>query len=642
MNGDGFPDLAALSTEQISGHFQTVSVLISQPVIAIDPSPAAFPDTEVGSTSTLNVTVSNPAVGQLAVSSIAVSPGFTQTNNCPATLAPATNCMVTLTFSPTTAGTVTGSLTITDSSLTSPQTIPVTATAGAEVTLSPASLTFASQLLNTTSPAQTVTLTNPGVVTVDITSISSNSGAFKETSTCGATLAPAATCSISVTFTPSLAGTGTGSISIADDAAGSPQVVALTGTGTAPAPVASFSPASLSFASQPAGTSSATQKVTLTNTGTAALNLTSVTLSGDFTATNGCTGSIAVAASCTISVAFAPKTAGALSGAVTLTDNAAGSPQSVPLTGTGTQPAVALAPSHLSFAAELTGQSSIASAVTLTNAGAAALAVSAISFSGADTSDFSQQNNCGSSVPAGATCTIDVTFKPAAGGGRAATLTVTDNAAGSPQSVALTGTGNDFTLGLASGSSASATVTAGQSASYKLTAGSVGDLNGSVSLACTGAPAASTCSIAAPAVSVGPGLVSQPILVTVSTTASSGLFLRLLRLPPLSHWPLSVGWLIGLASLAALVVLAGRSRLRGNSSPERVGLAGANPALACMLVLILLAIAVLTLGCGGGGSSTTTTSAGTPAGTYTITVTGTYASGSITLQHSVSLTLKVQ
>ncbi|HEV2380053.1 MAG TPA: choice-of-anchor D domain-containing protein [Terriglobia bacterium] len=308
------------------------------------------------------------------------------------------------------------------------------------------------------------------------------------------------------------------------------------------------------------------------------------------------------------------------------------------LVGTGTQPAVALAPSRLSFSPELTGQSSVATAVSLTNSGAAPLAISSISFSGADAGDFTEQNNCGSSVATGATCTINVSFKPASGGARSATLNVTDNAPASPQSVALTGTASDFTLGVASGSSNSATVTAGESASYKLSAGSVGNLSGSVSLACSGAPTAATCSIAAPAVSVGPGLVSQPIVVTVSTTARSGVLPHWPKLPPLGSWPLSTWWLIGLVSLTALTMLVPVRR-----AARQQGTVHPRPAPLPVLLVLLACLALSVPACGGGGSTaTTTTPAGTPAGTYTVTVTGTYTSGSVTVTHSTSLTLTVQ
>ena len=85
-------------------------------------------------------------------------------------------------------------------------------------------------------------------------------------------------------------------------------------------------------------------------------------------------------------------------------------------------------------------------------------------------------------MSAGANCTISVTFKPAAGGTRTGALSISDNALGSPQSVALSGTGQDFTFTASSGSSTSATVAPGQAATYTLSVGGEGGMSGTVSL----------------------------------------------------------------------------------------------------------------------------------------------------------------
>ncbi len=132
---------------------------------------------------------------------------------------------------------------------------------------------------------------------------------------------------------------------------------------------------------------------------------------------------------------------------VTITDNASGSPQSVALSGSGTTalaPAVSLSPTSLSFGDQQVNTTSAASTVTLTNSGNAALIINSIGLSGPNRGDFAQSNTCPSSsstLAAGASCTINVTFTPTATGSRSANVTITDNASGSPQSVALSGTG---------------------------------------------------------------------------------------------------------------------------------------------------------------------------------------------------------
>ena len=141
-----------------------------------------------------------------------------------------------------------------------------------------------------------------------------------------------------MTFTPSAAGNRGASVTITDNAAGSPHTVALSGTGGA-VPIVSLSSGSLTFASQNVGTTSATQLVTLNNTGSAALSITSIavtgTNAGDFAQTNTCGASVAAGGNCSISVTFTPTAAGSRGASVTITDNAAGSPHTVALSGAG-------------------------------------------------------------------------------------------------------------------------------------------------------------------------------------------------------------------------------------------------------------------------------------------------------------------
>ncbi len=207
------------------------------------------------------------------------------------------------------------------------------------VSLSASSLTFSSQIVATTSLAQTVTLTNTGNATLSISTATlggTNPADFTTTAdTCSsANVAPNGTCTISVTFTPTATGTRTGTITIMDNAASSPHTVRLTGTGVSAA-ILSLSTPSLTFGSQLVGTTSAPQTITLTNTGAGSLGILSIGTTGDFGQTNKCGTSLAVNASCTINVTFTPTVPGAAVGQLTITDDAAGSPQTVGLIGTG-------------------------------------------------------------------------------------------------------------------------------------------------------------------------------------------------------------------------------------------------------------------------------------------------------------------
>jgi hypothetical protein len=196
----------------------------------------------------------------------------------------------------------------------------------------------------------------------------------------------------------------------------------------------------------------------VTNSGNAALALGGIgiagTDAGDFAQSSTCPVSpatLAAGASCTVAVTFSPTGAGSRTASVSLTDNATGSPQSVALTGTGgtPTPAVTLTPSSVSFGAQKVGATSAAQAITLKNSGTAPLALTGVSLSGTNAADYAQTNTCPASpstLAAGASCTISVTFTPAAAGTRTASLNVADNAPGSPQGVALSGTGSTSSI----------------------------------------------------------------------------------------------------------------------------------------------------------------------------------------------------
>jgi hypothetical protein len=205
---------------------------------------------------------------------------------------------------------------------------------------------------------------------------------------------------------------------------------------------------SLAFGNQRVGTTSSSQPATLTNSGNAALSITGIAVTGtnaaDYAQSNTCPASLAAGASCTISVTFTPSATGSRAASVTVTDNAAGSPHTVSLTGAGTQPAVTLAPTSVSFGSQVVGTTSAPQTATLTNSGTAPLAISSILLGGTNSANFAQTNNCPlvpSLLAAGASCTISATFTPSATGSRSATVTITDDAPGSPHALPLSGTG---------------------------------------------------------------------------------------------------------------------------------------------------------------------------------------------------------
>ena len=186
-----------------------------------------------------------------------------------------------------------------------------------------------------------------------------------------------------------------------------------------------------------ADTTSGVLTATLTNGGNAALSFSSIALTGtnpgDFAQSNTCGTSVAAGASCSITVTFDPAASGNRSASVSFTDNAGGSPQSLSLSGTGTTVSATLSPTSLSFGNQSVNTTSGVLTATLTNGGNAALSFSSIALTGTNPGDFAQSNTCGTSVAAGASCSITVTFDPAASGSRSASVSFTDNAGGSPQ-----------------------------------------------------------------------------------------------------------------------------------------------------------------------------------------------------------------
>ncbi len=254
--------------------------------------------------------------------------------------------------------------------------------------------------------------------------------------TCGTTLAPSKSCAVGVTFSPSATGATNGTLTFTDNASDSPQAVALTGTGIAPV---SLSASALNFGSVAVGNTSAAKSVTLKNHQSKARTFSSIVASGDFAvASNTCGPSIAAGATRAVGVTVSPAATGQDAGTLTFTDDAANSPQAVSLTGTGSLP-VTVSPSSLTFGSLSVGATSAARTVTLTNHLNVSLNV--LGFS--PTADFAVvSNTCGSSVAAGASCAVGVTFTPTNVGSMSGTLTISYSAYGNPSVVKLTGTGN--------------------------------------------------------------------------------------------------------------------------------------------------------------------------------------------------------
>jgi hypothetical protein len=384
-----------------------------------------------------------------------------------------------------------------------------------------------------------------------------------------------------------------------------------------------LTPPNLTFTST-TGTTSAAQVATLANTGTAALTITGITITGtnpsDFavtTGTNACGTTLAASSSCSIYVTFTPASAASFAATLSVADNASGSPQTTALSGTGTAaaaPTATLTPPTLTFTST-TGTTSAAQVATLANSGNAALAITGITITGTNPSDFAVTtgtNACGTSLAVSSSCSIYVTFTPASAASFAATLSVADNASGSPQTTALSGTGTaavtpTFTV---SSPTAPQSVQPGSSAQYTIAINPQnGTFSSAVTLAASGLPTGATASFS-PA-SVTPGSTSANSTLTIQTAAIA-------KAEPAKNlrWPLAAPVL----ALIGIFFLPGKRRRRWITT-------------AILLFASLSAFTALT-GCGGGFGLVKVI---TPT-SYTITVTGT--SGSEVQTTTVQLTVQ--
>ncbi|TMD80023.1 MAG: choice-of-anchor D domain-containing protein, partial [Chloroflexi bacterium] len=276
------------------------------------------------------------------------------------------------------------------------------------VDVNAATLSFPAQMVGSASASQEITLTNKGPRALAIDQIVL-SGDFRQTNTCGTSVAIGASCRINVSFAPAARGTRNGTLTINDEAAGSPQAIPLSGVGLQS--TADLNTSSLAFAPLLIGQVSAAQSVTVSNNGNAPLTIASLQVDANFLIpSTDCPSALSTGLACHIRVSFSPSQGGALSGKLSLFDNAVGSPQQVNLTGTGLGPGIGLAPSSVDFGNQSVGVTSSVRQVTLTNSGTTTLVLNSIAVSG----DFHQANDCGtlpgSALDVGEVCTISVTL----------------------------------------------------------------------------------------------------------------------------------------------------------------------------------------------------------------------------------------
>ncbi len=389
------------------------------------------------------VTVSSTGSGLLVLGAIEPHPASrdfvvpAERNGCSRErLEPGTRCTFEVAFQPRGPGSRGGTVVIADDAQGNPHLVSLLGKATAPIVrLSAPNLSF-SQPPGRVGPPQTLTLTNVGDGPLNIDGIQVAGGEFAQTNSCPPVVVPNASCVITVNFKQVPSGIRSSSLTVEDDAPGSPQAISLFGALAVPG--VSLIPASLAF-NQNLGGSSRAQVVTLVNNGNAPLTLTGIREFGDFVQTNNCPAQVAVNASCTIRVTFVPSARGVREGQVLLADDATDSPQKLNLVGIGTLPSAGLTPDELRFNQNV-GTTSPSSSVTLENRGDGPLTIGGITATGG----YAKTTNCPHTVAPHDSCTINVTFTPAAAGPQNGSLIVTtdsDGLAGSQQTVRLVGAG---------------------------------------------------------------------------------------------------------------------------------------------------------------------------------------------------------
>jgi hypothetical protein len=457
----------------------SATVVSLQSQIAVSPTSINFGTVSTGVKTSSDLLITNSGGSDLTISMLSLAGAEFSLNGVttPKTIAAGQTAQVVMTFSPTTAGTATGSLSITSNDVTNPTiTIPMngtgTAAATGQLSANPNSISFGT-VATGTSAAKQVVLTNTGNAAVKISSLSIHGlGLTTSGMTAPATLNPSESLTVTAAFAPAATGSSNGSIIVVSDAANPSLTIPSTGTGAQGDLV--ISPSTYNFGSVVDGQTKS-QTIALSNTGTAALTITQFTASGSAYSVSGLATPVTVppGGSKTFNVLFAPTTAGSLAGSVGITTNASDSPSVLTLIGTGSAASVTLAsnPASVNFSGVGSGSSN-SKTVTISNAGTASLTISQITVNAKDFSISGMATPL--TLAAGQNAAMSVTFKPRASENITGNITVA-SAQGANTVISVSGSAVQPALAVTPSSASFGNVTEGTPATQTIQLSNTGN-----------------------------------------------------------------------------------------------------------------------------------------------------------------------
>jgi Abnormal spindle-like microcephaly-assoc'd, ASPM-SPD-2-Hydin/Protein of unknown function (DUF1573) len=451
--------------------------------LTANPANLSFGTMATGTSASKPITLTNTGSAAVDISSASVSGTGLAISGLatPATLKPQESLTVNASFDPPTAGNISGTIKIVSNAGNSPLTIPVSGVgAQAGLAISPTSFSFGS-VVDGQTKSQPITVTNTGSAALTIVNVAVTGSAFSVSGMATpVTINAGRTATLSALFAPTIAGLQTGSISISSNAPNSPNVVSLTGTGTAASVTLSSNPSSVSFSGVNVG-SSASNSVTISNSGNTTLTISQISVSAKDFAVSGMATPVTLAAgaNAALNVTFRPSASENITGNITV-ESSQGASAVIPVSGVGLQAGLSISPGSASFG-NVTVGSPTTQSIQLLNNGTGTLTVTQVSVAG---------NGFGIgtlalplNINAGQAANVTVQFAPSAPGATNGSITITSNAPNSPAVVSLTGTGVAATqsLSFSSTSLGFGNVNTGSSSTMSVTVTNSGNASVTVS-----------------------------------------------------------------------------------------------------------------------------------------------------------------